>query len=88
MSETTSILNVVIFYMVGTVCVQKPNPGFCSNIVKNTKYTPWNFLFKNLFEQFRFEVCDLYYMQTTYELLFFVNCYSSSLQQNSISSYR
>ncbi|KNB45459.1 phospholipid-translocating p-type ATPase [Blastocystis sp. subtype 4] len=35
------------------VSVNHENPGFSTNVVVNTKYTPWNFVFKNLFEQFR-----------------------------------
>lgn len=38
---------------VGSVLVNKENPSFCSNVVCNTKYTPWSFLFKNLYEQFQ-----------------------------------
>ena len=50
-------------------------------VVKNTKYTPWNFLFKNLFEQFRFVLMILLYLQSTNELLLLINCLSSSTFQ-------
>jgi hypothetical protein len=32
---------------------------YCDNRISNTKYTLWNFLPKNLWEQFRFVTSDL-----------------------------
>jgi len=37
------------------------NQEFCNNKISNTKYTVWNFLPKNLFEQFR-RVANLYFL--------------------------
>ncbi|XP_067947974.1 phospholipid-transporting ATPase IF-like isoform X2 [Watersipora subatra] len=43
---------------------------FCDNTVTTTKYTPWNFIFKNLYEQFM-RIANFYFLIVTF-IMFFV----------------
>lgn len=43
-------------------------PKFCDNRIVSSKYTVWNFLPKNLFEQFR-RIANFYFL-----IIFLVQC--------------